>query len=58
MTDDDKKSTYQPYNMTQEEVAEILGITRNKVDLIERNAIRKLKYILKRLKKINRSDFF
>ena len=58
MTDDDKKSTYQPYNMTQEEVAEILGITRNKVDSIERNAIRKLKYILKRLKKINRSDFF
>jgi DNA-directed RNA polymerase sigma subunit (sigma70/sigma32) len=58
MTDDDKKSTYQPYNMTQEEVAEILGITRNKVDSIERNAIRKLKYILKRLKKINRSDLF
>jgi DNA-directed RNA polymerase sigma subunit (sigma70/sigma32) len=58
MSDDNKKSTYQPYNMTQEEVAEVLGIPRNKVDSIERNAIRKLKYILKRLKKINRSDFF
>jgi len=55
---DDKKSTYQPYNMTQEEVAEILGIPRNKVNSIERNAIRKLKYILRRLKKINRSDLF
>ena len=58
MIDDNKKSTYQPYYMTQEEVAEVLGIPRNKVDLIERNAIRKLKYILKRLKKINRSDLF
>ena len=40
--------------MTQEEVAIELNLTRSKVDLIERNALRKLKH--KMLKKYKKED--
>ena len=34
--------------MTQEEVAEVLGVKRQAVNNIEKNALRKLKYIITR----------
>jgi DNA-directed RNA polymerase sigma subunit (sigma70/sigma32) len=48
-----KPYEYQRY-MTQEEVAIELNLTRSKVDLIERIALRKLKY--KMLKKYKKED--
>ena len=56
--EEDKRSNTKLYNMTQDEVAKVMGISRSKVDTIERNAIRKLKYILVILKKFNKKDFF
>jgi transcriptional regulator len=41
------------YNMTQQEVADALGITRNAVQIIERRACLKLKKVLaKRIKHV------
>lgn len=34
-------------NMTQHEVAEVMGISRSQVDTLEKLALRKLRYILK-----------
>jgi DNA-directed RNA polymerase sigma subunit (sigma70/sigma32) len=58
MTDKSKLFSSTAYAMTQEEVAKALDISRNKVDSIERSAIRKLKNILVIRKKINKKDFF
>jgi DNA-binding XRE family transcriptional regulator len=47
----EKERTIQLNNtnyMTQEEVAEVLGIKRQAVNNIEKNALRKLKYIITR----------
>jgi DNA-directed RNA polymerase sigma subunit (sigma70/sigma32) len=50
--EEEKKPYESQRYMTQEEVAIELNLTRSKVDLIERNALRKLKYkVLKKYKK-------
>ena len=52
---EEEKNPYESQRfMTQEEVAKVLDLTTKKVDLIERSALRKLKY--KMLKKYKKED--
>ena len=57
--DDDQEEKHLPVRdyMTQNEVAEVMGMTRGNVNQIERVALRKLKMILQR-KNINKETLF
>jgi DNA-directed RNA polymerase sigma subunit (sigma70/sigma32) len=44
-------------NMTQQEVAEVMGLTRSQIDTLEKLALRKLRIILSQ-KNYYKSDLF
>lgn len=53
--DDDKPYDRSAYDKTQQEVADVLGVTRNAVGLTEKQAKEKFKELF--LKKFNKDDF-